>query len=77
MSIAQALLANPRVLLLDEATSSLDYDSEELIRHALSVLMRGRTTSVVAHRLSTIRQADQIIVIQNGRILSEEATNFY
>jgi ABC-type multidrug transport system fused ATPase/permease subunit len=71
VTIAQAVLANPRVLLLDEATSSLDSESEALIQHALSTLMQGRTTIVIAHRLSTIRLADQIIVIEGGRITEQ------
>jgi subfamily B ATP-binding cassette protein MsbA len=69
ISIARALLADPRILILDEATSSLDTNSEVLIQEALSRLLVGRTTFVVAHRLSTIRRADQILVIDQGRIV--------
>ncbi len=69
ISIARALLADPRILILDEATSSLDTNSEALIQEALSHLLVGRTTFVVAHRLSTIRRADQILVIDQGRIV--------
>jgi subfamily B ATP-binding cassette protein MsbA len=69
ISIARALLADPRILILDEATSSLDTNSEALIQEALSHLLVGRTTFVVAHRLSTIRRADQILVIDRGRIV--------
>ncbi|MEX0760895.1 MAG: ABC transporter ATP-binding protein [Dehalococcoidia bacterium] len=68
MSIARVVLANPRILLLDEATSSLDTLSERLIQQALTNLMRGRTTIAIAHRLSTVIAADQILVMQGGRI---------
>jgi ABC-type multidrug transport system fused ATPase/permease subunit len=69
VSIARAILADPRILILDEATSSLDSESEALIQEGLAYLMQGRTTFVIAHRLSTVRRADQILVIENGRIL--------
>lgn len=68
ISIARALIRDPRVLLLDEATSALDSESEQLVQEALSRLREGRTTLVVAHRLSTIRSADRIVVLQNGRL---------
>ncbi len=69
IAIARALLRNPRVLILDEATSALDIDSEEQIKEALNRLVKGRTTFIVAHRLSTIRQADRIAVLVGGRIV--------
>lgn len=69
ISIARAVLADPKILILDEATSSLDSKSEALIQDGLGSLMKGRTTFVVAHRLSTIRRAEQILVIENGRIV--------
>ena len=69
VSIARAILANPRILILDEATSSLDSESEALIQEGLAYLMKGRTTFVIAHRLSTVRRADQILLIENGRII--------
>ena len=68
VTIARALLAEPRILLLDEATSSLDTESEALIQKSLDELLRGRTTLVLAHRLSTIQRADLILVIEDGRI---------
>jgi subfamily B ATP-binding cassette protein MsbA len=68
VSIARAILADPRILILDEATSSLDSESETSIQAGLAHLMRGRTTFVIAHRLSTVRRADQILVIEAGRI---------
>jgi len=67
--IARALLVNPRVLLLDEATSALDAESEHLVQQAIDKLMVGRTTMIVAHRLSTIRGADQIVVMDESRIV--------
>jgi len=65
------VLADPRILILDEATSSVDAESEFLIHQALERLMRGRTTFIVAHRLSTIRNADRIIVLEEGRIVAQ------
>ncbi len=69
VSIARAILADPRILILDEATSSLDSESEALIQEGLKFLMKNRTTFVIAHRLSTIRRSDQILVIENGRLI--------
>ncbi len=68
ISIARALLADPRILILDEATSNIDRPTEVLIERALDRLLRGRTSIIIAHRLSTVRRADEIVVIERGRI---------
>ncbi len=69
MAIARALLMDPRILILDDSTSSVDTQTEKLIQTALDHLMEGRTTFVIAHRLSTVRRADLILVMERGRII--------
>jgi subfamily B ATP-binding cassette protein MsbA len=69
IAIARALLKNPKILVLDEATSALDNQSEMLIQEALERLMVGRTTFIIAHRLSTVHNADKIIVLDKGKII--------
>jgi len=71
LSIARVFLKNPDILILDEATSALDNTTEALIQESLNTLKKGRTTIVVAHRLSTIKNADEILVVSNGKILEE------
>jgi ATP-binding cassette subfamily B protein len=68
ISIARALLADPRILVLDEATSNIDRPTEVLIERALDRLLKGRTSIIIAHRLSTVRRADEILVVENGQI---------
>ncbi len=75
LSIARAVLKNPPILILDEATSALDTESERLVQDALTKLMKSRTSLVIAHRLSTIQHADQIIVIQAGKIVERGTHN--
>jgi ABC transporter fused permease/ATP-binding protein len=73
VALARALLADPRVLILDEATSNLDAESENAVQAALARLMEGRTTIIVAHRLSTVRDADRIVVLDGARIVEQGA----
>jgi ABC-type multidrug transport system fused ATPase/permease subunit len=69
ISIARALLADPRILILDEATSNIDRPSEVLIEQAFDTLLRGRTSIIIAHRLATVRRADEILVVEKGRVV--------
>src|SRR5688572_29666402 len=68
LAIARAILASPQILILDEATSNLDTESEQLIQAAMAELLAGRTTFMIAHRLSTVRRADLILLMEDGRI---------
>ncbi|NLO37268.1 MAG: ATP-binding cassette domain-containing protein, partial [Clostridiaceae bacterium] len=74
LSIARAILANPKILVLDEATASVDTETERAIQTSLNELVKGRTTLSIAHRLSTLKGADRIIVLENGR-LTEAGTH--
>jgi ATP-binding cassette subfamily B protein len=69
VAIARAILRDPAILILDEATSSLDSESESLVQEALDVLMEGRTSLIIAHRLSTVRGSDRIYVIKEGQVV--------
>ena len=71
VAIARAILKNAPILILDEATSALDSESEALIQDALRVLMEGKTVVAIAHRLSTLREMDRIIVLENGKIVED------
>ncbi len=75
ISIARAVLVNPRILILDEATSSIDTRTEALVQAAIARLLEGRTSFVIAHRLSTVTQADQVLVIQQGQIVEQGTHN--
>ncbi|MEH1854632.1 ABC transporter ATP-binding protein [Nostoc sp.] len=75
ISIARAVLINPRILILDEATSSIDTRTEALVQSAIARLLQGRTSFVIAHRLSTVTQADQVLVIQQGQIVEQGTHN--
>jgi ABC-type multidrug transport system fused ATPase/permease subunit len=68
MAIARAILTNPRILVLDDATAAVDPETEDMIRRAMKFVMFGRTTFVIAHRISTVKEADLVIVLENGRI---------
>ena len=69
MAIARLLLKGPGIVVLDEATAHLDSESEQAVQQALATALRGRTSLVIAHRLSTVREADQILVVDGGRIV--------
>jgi ABC-type multidrug transport system fused ATPase/permease subunit len=71
IAIARVFLKNPAVVILDEATSSLDSESERLVEEAMEDLLRGRSTLIIAHRLSTVLRADRVVVIDRGRIIEE------
>jgi ABC-type multidrug transport system fused ATPase/permease subunit len=74
LSFARAILARPSILILDEATANVDTQTEVIIQRALKTLLAGRTSFVIAHRLSTVRNADRIIVMEHGRI-AEQGTH--
>jgi ATP-binding cassette subfamily B protein len=71
IAIARAVLKDPRILVLDEATSALDAESEHLVQEALDRLLEGRTTLVIAHRLSTVKNADRVLVLDGGRVVQQ------
>jgi ATP-binding cassette subfamily B protein len=68
LAIARAIVTNPRVLILDDATAAVDPETEDLIRRGMRFVMAGRTTFVIAHRISTVKQADLVLVLENGQI---------
>ncbi len=73
LAIARALITNPRILILDEATSALDYESERIIQRNMQAICKDRTVIIIAHRLSTVRQADRIVVLERGQVIEQGA----
>src|SRR4051794_28218458 len=71
LAIARAILTNPRILILDDATAAVDSETEDMIRKAMKFVMYGRTTFVIAHRISTVKQADLVLVVEQGRIVQQ------
>ncbi len=71
VAIARAVIQDPKILLLDEATSSLDTENEEIVKKALNKARQGRTTIIIAHRMSTIQNADKIVVLDKGTIIEQ------
>ena len=71
IAIARALIGNPRILIFDEATSALDYESEHAIQSNMRQICQGRTVLIIAHRLSTVRQADRIITVERGQVIED------
>jgi len=71
ISFARAVLADPRIFILDEATSSIDTETELRIQHAIRSMMEGRTSFIIAHRLSTVRHVDRILVLEQGQVIEE------
>lgn len=76
IAIARALISNPRILIFDEATSALDYESERILMQNMKAICEGRTVIIIAHRLSTVKHADEILVMEKGKIIEKGSHDY-
>jgi len=76
IAIARALISNPRILIFDEATSALDYESERILMQNMKAICEGRTVIIIAHRISTVKHADEILVMEKGKIIEKGSHDY-